>query len=172
MQKTFTAGPFLCQSARGSCIYIQDMETIHKTLVRIPLGSFIVLFDDMWHSGIVGGEGNVRVHGGAFEAWAFCSATNLSYPPAENNEILKKYKRDFDAVHNDDPIDYKKAIFFKGFKESVGTTGKNASQHFQPVPKNNFVFYSLSAWSRGEVVCFRLQSVFCLGLIIILVRAR
>ena len=35
---------------------------MHKTLVHIPLGSFLVFCEDVWHGGIVGGEGNVRVH--------------------------------------------------------------------------------------------------------------
>ena len=64
----------------------------------------------MGHGGIVGGEGNVRVHGGIFEAWAFNTATKLQYPPATKNESLKNYKKAFDAVHNKDPIDYKNAI--------------------------------------------------------------
>ena len=67
--------------ARESYIYIWDVENMHNTLVHIPLGSFIVLCQDVWHGGIVGGEGNVRVHGGIFEAWAFQSASKLTYPP-------------------------------------------------------------------------------------------
>ena len=83
---------------------------MHKTLVHIPLGSFLVLREDVWHGGIVGGEGNVRVHGGIFEAWAFQSTSKLSYPPAKQGESLKNYKRAFDQVHNDKSIDYKNAI--------------------------------------------------------------
>ena len=53
----------------GSYIYIWDVTDplgLKKALVHIPLGSFLVLRKDVWHSGIVGGEGNVRVHGGIF----------------------------------------------------------------------------------------------------------
>ena len=96
--------------ARGSYIYIWDVENMSKTLVHIPLGSFLVLREDVWHGGIVGGEGNVRVHGGIFEAWAFQSATKLTYPPANQGESLRNYKRAFDSVHNDQPIEYEKAI--------------------------------------------------------------
>ena len=96
--------------ARGSYIYIWDVENMHKTLVHIPLGSFLVLCEDVWHGGIVGGEGNVRVHGGIFEAWAFQSASKLTYPPANQGESLRNYKRSFDLVHNDQPIDYEEAI--------------------------------------------------------------
>ena len=96
--------------ARGSYIYIWDVENMHKTLVHIPLGSFLVLREDVWHGGIVGGEGNVRVHGGIFEAWAFQSASKLTYPPANQGESLRNYKRSFDLVHNDQPIDYEEAI--------------------------------------------------------------
>ena len=83
---------------------------MHKTLVHIPLGSFLVLREDVWHGGIAGGEGNVRVHGGIFEAWAFQSASKLTYPPANQGESLRNYKRSFDLVHNDQPIDYEEAI--------------------------------------------------------------
>ena len=96
--------------ARGSYIYIWDVENMHKTLVHIPLGSFLVLREDVWHGGIVGGEGNVRVHGGIFEAWAFQSASKLTYPPANQGESLRNYKKVFDNVHNDQPIDYEEAI--------------------------------------------------------------
>ena len=70
-----------------------------------------MLRKDVWHSGIVGGEGNVRVHGGIFEAWAFQTTTTLWYPPAtKEGTNLKAYKKAFDAVHNKDPIDHKSAI--------------------------------------------------------------
>ena len=93
--------------ARGSYIYIG----LKKTLVHIPLGSFLVLREDVWHSGIVGGEGNVRVHGGIFEAWAFNTTNTLAYPPAiKDGANLRAYKKEFDAVRNKDPIDYEHAI--------------------------------------------------------------
>ena len=71
-----------------------------------------MLREDVWHSGIVGGEGNVRVHGGIFEAWAFNTTSLLTYPPVSKDQVpnLKAYKKGFDAVHNKDPIDYKNAI--------------------------------------------------------------
>ena len=99
----------------GSYIYIWDVSDplgLKKTLVHIPLGSFLVLREDVWHSGIVGGEGNVRVHGGIFEAWAFNTTSQLVYPPVSKDNIpnLKAYKKGFDAVHNKDPIDYENAV--------------------------------------------------------------
>ena len=42
-----------------------------KTLVHIPLGSFLVPGKGVWCDGVVGGEGNVRVHGGIL--WAALS---------------------------------------------------------------------------------------------------
>ena len=99
----------------GSYIYIWDVTDplgLKKTLVHIPLGSFLVLREDVWHSGIVGGEGDVRVHGGIFEAWAFNTTSQLVYPPVSKDNIpnLKAYKKGFDAVHNKDPIDYENAV--------------------------------------------------------------
>ena len=99
----------------GSYIYIWDVTNplaLKKTLVHIPLGSFLVLREDVWHSGIVGGEGNVRVHGGIFEPYAFGTSSQLVYPPVSKDIIhnLKAYKRGFDAVHNKDPIDYENAV--------------------------------------------------------------
>ena len=41
--------------ARGSYIYIWDVKTMHKTLVHIPPGSFIVLREDVCYGGISGG---------------------------------------------------------------------------------------------------------------------
>ena len=99
----------------GSYIYMWDVSDplgLKKTLVHIPLGSFLVLREDVWHSGIVGGEGNVRVHGGIFEAWAFNTTSQLVYPPVSKDNIpnLKAYKKGFDDVHNKDPIDYENAV--------------------------------------------------------------
>lgn len=36
-------------TAHGSYIYIWDMDMMKKTLVHIPLGSFMVLHDDVWY---------------------------------------------------------------------------------------------------------------------------
>ena len=54
----------------GMYLYIWDVDApgLKKTLLHIPFGSFLVLRDDVWHGGIIGGEGNIRVHGGIFEA--------------------------------------------------------------------------------------------------------
>ena len=98
----------------GSYIYIWDVSDplgLKKTLVHIPLGSFLVLRKDVWHSGIIGGEGNVRVHGGIFEPYACSTTSLLIYPPAtEEGTNLKAYKKEFDAVHNKDQIDYENAV--------------------------------------------------------------
>ena len=99
----------------GSYIYLWDVSDplgLKKTLVHIPLGSFLVLREDVWHSGIVGGEGNVRVHGGIFEPYAFSTTSQLIYPPVRKEDIpnVKAYKKGFDAVHNKDPIDYENAV--------------------------------------------------------------
>ena len=53
--------------ARGSYIYIWNVANMHKTLVHIPLKSFLVLREDVWRGGIAGGEGDLRVHSGLFE---------------------------------------------------------------------------------------------------------
>ena len=99
----------------GSYIYIWDVTDgleLKKTLVHIPLGSFLVLREDVWHSGIVGGEGNVRVHGGIFEPYAFSTTSKLIYPPASKEQYpnLRAYKKEFDSVHNKDRINYEDAI--------------------------------------------------------------
>ena len=52
----------------------------------------------------------MRVHGGNFDAWAFQSASKLSYPPAKPNEGLKYYKKGFDTVYTSQPIDCEEAI--------------------------------------------------------------
>ena len=96
----------------GMYLYIWDVDApgLKKTLVHIPFGSFLVLRDDVWHGGIIGGEGNVRVHGGIFEAWTYNTLNRLVYPPKLEGESLINYRKSFDRVHNRDPIDYKNAI--------------------------------------------------------------
>ena len=51
-----------------SYLYIWDDDGKRKKLVWIPLGSFLVLRDDLWHGGLCGGAGNVWVHGGIFDS--------------------------------------------------------------------------------------------------------
>ena len=56
------------------------------------------------------GRGEYKSAWWIFEACAFQSASKLSYPPAKQGESLQKYREAFDAVHNNQPIDYKKDI--------------------------------------------------------------
>lgn len=78
--------------ARGSYIHIWDVneQGLKKTLVHISLRSFLVLHEDVWHGGIVSEEGNVRLHGGIFDAYAFQTTTRLAYPPATKGGKPKK----------------------------------------------------------------------------------
>ena len=118
--------------APGSYIYILDVENMHKTLVHIPLGSFIVLREDWWHGRISGGESDVKVHGGIFEAWAFKSASKLFYPHAKQGKRLRNYKKVFNQVHNEQPIDYKKVISIvsKGQLEQLKQMYQNICKSF------------------------------------------
>ena len=121
----------------GSYIYIWDVTDpleLKKTLVHIPLGSFLVLREDVWHSGIVGGEGNVRVHGGIFEPYAFNTTGLLRYPPAtKEGSNLRAYKKDFDSVHNKDGINYEDAITMVSDKQAqqLKVMYRNISNSFQ-----------------------------------------
>ena len=76
----------LCHS--GSYIYVWksgngDME---RKLIKIPFGSCLILRDDVWHGGIVGGKGNIRLHGGVFEAGDAASTNHLVYGTDGNVE--------------------------------------------------------------------------------------
>ena len=53
----------LCHS--GGYIYIWENGHggMNRELVKIPFGSCLILWDDIWHGGIVGGVGNIRFHG-------------------------------------------------------------------------------------------------------------
>jgi len=83
----------LCHS--GSYIYVWksgngDME---RKLIKIPFGSCLILRDDVWHGGIVGGKGNIRLHGGVFEAGDAASTNSLVYGTDGNvKEVFSSLK--------------------------------------------------------------------------------
>ena len=85
----------LCTS--GSYLYIWNQDGNDKKLVWIPLGSFLVLRDDVWHGGLCGGTGNLRVHGGIFDTLALETTTKLTYPDSMR---LVNYINKHNYVHN------------------------------------------------------------------------
>ena len=53
----------LCE--RGAWIYLWQLGggvNLNHDMIHIPCGSLLVLRDDVWHGGIVGGKGNIRFH--------------------------------------------------------------------------------------------------------------
>ena len=66
----------LCTS--GSYLYIWGEDSKEKKLVWIPLGSFLVFRDDVWHGALRGGVGNLWVHGGIFNSIAIETTTKLT----------------------------------------------------------------------------------------------
>ena len=60
-----------------------------KQLIWIPLGSFLVLCNDVWHGGLCGGKGNIRVHGSIFVSVTIETTKRLTYPNSPNLASLK-----------------------------------------------------------------------------------
>ena len=55
----------LCEC--GAWIYLWQSgsgRNLNRDMIHIPFGSILVLRDDVWHGGIVGGKGNIRFHAG------------------------------------------------------------------------------------------------------------
>ena len=53
----------LCEC--GAWIYLWQLGgglNLNCNMIHIPFGSILVLRDDVWHGGIVGGKGNIRFH--------------------------------------------------------------------------------------------------------------
>ena len=101
----------LCKG--GSYLYIWEDDRKEKKLVWIPLGSFLVLRDDVWHGGLCGGAGNVRVHGGIFDSMAIESTGILAYPPSTS---LANYMKGHNSKHNrkGSGVNYENAINLVG----------------------------------------------------------
>ena len=59
-----------------------------KQLLKIPLGGFLALHDDVMHGGICGCPGNVRVHGGIFDSIAIETTNRLTYKSSVSLEII------------------------------------------------------------------------------------
>ena len=121
----------LCTSS--SYLYICGEDGKDKKLVWIPLGSFLVLHDDVWHGVLCGGVGNLRVHGGIFDSIAIETTTKLTYPDSTS---LKFFNRVHNAVHNKKgaSVDYNNSIDFLG-KETSELIGQMVS-----TIKNSFAF--------------------------------
>ena len=69
----------LCRE--GSWIYIWKNGTgcKDKVLVRINFGSILILREDVWHGGLIGGVGNVRLHGAIIANEHILSTKLLKY---------------------------------------------------------------------------------------------
>ena len=121
----------LCTS--GSYLYIWDEVGTDKNLVFIPLGSFLVLRDDVWHDGLCGGKGNLWVHGGIFDSVAIQTTTNLTYPDSMS---LANYMKGHNSVHNKrgEHTDYDTSIDLLG-KETSDLLGQMVS-----TIQNSFAF--------------------------------
>ena len=52
---------------------------MNRELVKIPFGSCLILRDDVWHGGIVGGVGNIRFHGAIVAKGDAASTDRLAY---------------------------------------------------------------------------------------------
>ena len=57
---------------------------MNHELVKIPFGRCLILRDDVWHGGIVGGVGNIRFHGAIVAKGDAATADHLMYGTDEN----------------------------------------------------------------------------------------
>ena len=120
----------LCKG--GSYLYIWEDDCKVKKLVWIPLGSFLVLRDDVWHGGLCGGAGNVRVHGGIFDSMAIESTGILAYPPSTS---LANYMKGHNSKHN------KKGTGVN-YDNAINLVGKNTSEQMSEMVENIIVSFA------------------------------
>ena len=59
---------------------------MERKLIKIPFGSCLILRDDVWHGGIVGGNGNIRLHGAVSKNGDAASTNHLVYGTDGNAE--------------------------------------------------------------------------------------
>ena len=68
-------------------------------LVKIPFGSILILREDVWHGGLIGGVGNVRLHGAIIANEHILSTKNLKYG-------MQNIKREFSGMK----VDYSTSV--------------------------------------------------------------
>ena len=92
-----------------------------------------MLRNGVWHGGLCGGVGNLRLHGGIFDSIAIKTTTKLTYPDSTS---LKNFNRGHNAVHNKKgaSVDNDNSIDLLG-KETSDLIGQMVS-----TIKNSFVF--------------------------------
>ena len=67
----------LCHEGSWIYIWADGKGGKEKKLVKIPFGSVLVLRDDVWHGGVIGGRGNVHFHGAIIASEDLNSASKL-----------------------------------------------------------------------------------------------
>ena len=72
-----------------------------------------MLRNDVWHGGLCGGEGNIRVHGSIFDSVAIETTHRLTSP---NSSDLASFKRTHNFIYNKKgtSVEYNNAIDFLG----------------------------------------------------------
>ena len=91
-----------------------------------------MLRDDVWHGGLCGCAGNVRVHGGIFDSIAIETTGTLTYPPGTS---LAQYKNLHNATHNKkgSSVDY---------KNSINLVGKTTSEQMSKMVENIIISFA------------------------------
>ena len=86
----------------------------------------------MWHGGLCGGAGNVRVHGGIFDSMAIESTGTLTYPPSTS---LTNYIKGHNSMHNKrgSSVDYENLI---------NLVGKDTSEQMSKMVENIIVSFA------------------------------
>ena len=67
-------------------------------MVHIPFGSLLVLRNDVWHGGVVGGKGNLRFHVAIIHKPDMTSTEQLVYdlPSGKASKTFEKLKVNYD----------------------------------------------------------------------------
>ena len=89
----------LCVS--GSWMYVWergDGWNGNKEMVHIPFGSLLVLRNDIWHGGVVGGKGNLTFHAAIIHKNDMTSTEQLVYdlPSGKASKTFEKLKVNYD----------------------------------------------------------------------------
>ena len=68
--------------------------------MKIPFGCILVLRDDVYHGGIIGGPGNVWLHGAIIASEHLDSSSGAKYPPGCNMNIFRGIEVDYNETIN------------------------------------------------------------------------
>ena len=110
----------------GSWLYVYDQDFKYKML-RIPLGGYLVIRDDVYHGGFCGSPGSVRMQ-----------ITLIPKTDIGKFQYLKHVSKkvaDEKGFYDPQPVDYNESvvIFEEDVKKKLNTQSKELETHYSDI---------------------------------------